>query len=57
MKSPVFERNPSKSDETELKCDSCGAVIRKSELEVRGNLNLCIDCAVVHDIDGENVEA
>ena len=57
MKSPVFERNPSKSDETELNCDPCGPVIRKSELEVRGNLNLCIDCAVVHDIDGENVEA
>ena len=41
---------------TELKCDSCGAVIRKSELEVRGRQKLCTDCAVVHDIDGENVE-
>ena len=41
---------------TELKCGSCGAVIRKSELEVRGSQKLCTDCAVVHDIDGENVE-
>ena len=45
-----------KIGDEDIKCDSCGAVIRKSELEVRGSQKLCTDCAVVHDIDGENVE-
>ena len=45
-----------KIGDEDIKCDSCGAVITKSELEVRGSQKLCTDCAVVHDIDGENVE-
>ena len=45
-----------KIGDEDIKCDSCGAVIRKSELEVRGSQKLCTDCAVVYDIDGENVE-
>ena len=45
-----------KIGDEDIKCDSCGAVIRKSELEVRGSQKLCTDCAVVYDIDGEKVE-
>ena len=45
-----------KIGDEDTKCDSCGTSITKDELEVRGNLKLCTDCAVVYDVDKIKVE-